>query len=304
MRPPPLATERSEPLRLPPVPKAQPYGIHSPPRLRADSLPGVSWYLRQRNTTYRLPPISTLVQGPPRRRPSLPLLGGRRFGGPASDNDNKRKLIDSPPRESIDNGLTIARQKRSKSLSHILGSPVNEESNSNSFSGSESGGSGVLALNDWESIVSMYLTGAGTHDGKALKELRRGEGSQGGDRKILEKRRTVGKAFEKLGRPLFEETIGYKQQENGTRKKQKMYIVIARCRALNQLVKRGVYLPTDAVELNNVIDAQILEKSKARNPNPTSSSFRNLRLPLPPPPEPGQSMDRIVGPSRFDRFEQ
>lgn len=301
MRPPPLA-ERSEPLRLPPVPKAQPYGVPSPPRLRMDSLPGVSKYLRQRNTTYQLPPISSLVQGPPRRRPSLPTLG-RRVGVLESENENKRKLSDSSPRESPEGGATISRQKRSKSLNLILGS-TNEESpsHSNSLSGSESGGSGVLALNDWESIVSMYLTGAGTHDGKALKELRRGEGSQGGDRKILEKRRTVGKAFEKLGRPLFEETIGYKQQENGTRKKQKMYIVIARCRALNQLVKRGVYLPTDAVELNNVIDAQILEKSKARNP-PASASFSNLRLPLPPPPEPGHSMDRIAGPSRFDRFE-
>ncbi len=100
------------------------------------------------------------------------------------------------------------------------------------------------------------------------------------DRKLLEKRRTIGKTFEKLGRPLFEAAIGYKM-EGKYRRKQKMYHVIARCRVVNGLRKSGEELPMDAVKLTALIDRKMQEKA-TRNAMlseipPTSSNNGTFR---------------------------
>lgn len=117
-----------------------------------------------------------------------------------------------------------------------------------------------LLNNDWEHVVNMYMTGEGTQDGRPLREITRGDGRRVEDRKLLEKRRTIGKTFEKLGRPLFEAAIGYKM-EGKYRRKQKMYHVIARCRVVNGFRKVSEDLPTDPVKLTALIDQKMHEKA-------------------------------------------
>lgn len=116
-----------------------------------------------------------------------------------------------------------------------------------------------VASNDWEAVVDMYLTGRGTSDGVALKAITKGDGRRVSDRKLLEKRRTIGKTYESLRRAAFEYAIGYRT-ENGIRRKQKMYHVISRCRVLNAMRKMGEPIPTDPVTLHAVIDTRLREK--------------------------------------------
>lgn len=121
--------------------------------------------------------------------------------------------------------------------------------------------------NDWEAVVRMYLTGEGTHDGIPLKDTPRGPTAhrQDGDRKLLEKRRTIGKTYEKLGKDKFEYAIGYKIEKlTGFRKKQKMYHVIARCRIVSQLRKGGIAIPEDAVELEKLITERLALKQESK----------------------------------------
>jgi len=229
MVPPPYSKPAVLP-RLPPVPKPEPYG-KSLPRYRGGSLPVVTEYLRQRSASYQLPPRNKHLFGS-YHRPSSPARGGVNYEG------NKRKL-EIPAH--IEEGT---KQKKTRSSS-IASSSEGEAWNSNQ-------------LNDWESIVSMYYTGKGTLDGKPLKFLRRGEESLGVDRKTLEKRRTLGKVYDTLGRTLFENTIGYKKSGD----KRKMYQVVNRCRVVNQLLKTGAPIPKDSKILSDFIDARILDKCK------------------------------------------
>lgn len=113
--------------------------------------------------------------------------------------------------------------------------------------------------NDWEAVVEMYTTGKGTEDGVALKMITKGDGRRVSDRKLLEKRRTIGKTYECLGAERFEAAIGYKW-ENGVRRKQKMYHVISRCRVVNAMRKAGEPVPPDFAKLTALIDERIAEK--------------------------------------------
>lgn len=113
--------------------------------------------------------------------------------------------------------------------------------------------------NDWEAVVEMYTTGKGTEDGVALKMITKGDGRRVSDRKLLEKRRTIGKTYECLGVERFEAAIGYKW-ENGVRRKQKMYHVISRCRVVNAMRKAGESIPADVGELTHLIDERIAHK--------------------------------------------
>lgn len=113
--------------------------------------------------------------------------------------------------------------------------------------------------NDWEVVVDMYQTGKGTEDGVALKMITKGDGRRVADRKLLEKRRTIGKTYECLGAERFEAAIGYKW-ENGVRRKQKMYHVISRCRVVNAMRKAGEPIPMEHEKLTGLIDERIAEK--------------------------------------------
>lgn len=113
--------------------------------------------------------------------------------------------------------------------------------------------------NDWEVVVDMYRTGRGTEDGVALKLITKGDGRRVADRKLLEKRRTIGKTYECLGADRFEAAIGYKY-ENGVRRKQKMYHVISRCRVVNAMRKAGETIPKDHDKLTGLIDERLAEK--------------------------------------------
>lgn len=159
-------------------------------------------------------------------------------------------------------------------------------------------------MNDWEHVVAMYLTGEGTADGRPLRDIIRGDGRRVEDRKLLEKRRTIGKTYERLGRELFERAIGYKL-EGKYRRKQKMYHVIARCRIVNGLRKANEALPTDADALTALIDQRLLEKASAadalrRRPGsgPSSGSVvtgSGDAAPLLAPAPRGDSRPRLPG---------
>lgn len=129
-------------------------------------------------------------------------------------------------------------------------------------------------MNDWEHVVAMYLTGEGTPDGRPLRDITRGDGRRVEDRKLLEKRRTIGKTYEKLGRETFEKSLGYKQ-DGKYRRKQKMYHVIARCRIVNALRKAGEPLPSDPDELTALIDRKLLEKANAGSAARTQAGQKN-----------------------------
>lgn len=144
--------------------------------------------------------------------------------------------------------------------------------------------------NDWEYIVNMYLTGQGTADGIPLRDKPKGPGSnrQDGDRKMLEKRRTIGKTYEKLGKELFELAIGYRKDEaTGARRKQRMYHVIARCRVVNQMRKSLQEIPADGEELSRIIDERIAEKQQIKR---GEEALGHTTLP-------GFRMPQLAGPS-------
>lgn len=132
--------------------------------------------------------------------------------------------------------------------------------------------------NDWEAVVNMYITGRGTEDGVALKMITKGDGRRVADRKLLEKRRTIGKTYEWLGRERFEGAIGYKW-ENGVRRKQKMYHVISRCRAVNAMRKNGDQIPAEINELTMLIDEHIAKKEALKEAGKaTGTSSRRLGM--------------------------
>ncbi|CAN8076468.1 unnamed protein product [Agarophyton chilense] len=119
------------------------------------------------------------------------------------------------------------------------------------------------SLNDWEAEVEMYLHGTGAPDGVPLREICKGESCRVHDRKLLEKRRTVGKTYELLGASRFEAAIGYRW-ENGLRRKQKMYNVVRRCRIVNALRKAGETVPENLGTLTTLIDDRLREKERAK----------------------------------------
>lgn len=125
-------------------------------------------------------------------------------------------------------------------------------------------------VNDWEAVVDMYNTGRGTEDGVALKLITKGDGRRVSDRKLLEKRRTIGKTHEILGAERFEAAIGYKW-ENGTRRKQKMYHVISRCRVVNAMRKANEPIPTDHAQLTAIIDERIAQKEALKEAGKTGA---------------------------------
>jgi hypothetical protein len=118
-------------------------------------------------------------------------------------------------------------------------------------------------LNDWENVVAMYLTGKGTPDGCPLRSIAKGDGHKVEDRKLLEKRRTIGKTYEKLGKECFERAIGY-TYETGEKKKRKMYHVIARCRIVNAIRKANAEIPEDPAELDSLISHHLSLKTESR----------------------------------------
>lgn len=109
----------------------------------------------------------------------------------------------------------------------------------------------------------MYLHGTGTPDGVPLRDICKGDGRRVHDRKLLEKRRTIGKTYELLGALRFEAAIGYRW-ENGIRRKQKMYNVISRCRIVNAMRKSGETIPEDAATLAEMIELRLREKERAK----------------------------------------
>jgi hypothetical protein len=133
-------------------------------------------------------------------------------------------------------------------------------------------------LNDWEHVVAMYMTGHGTPDGRPLKSIAKGLGHKVEDRKLLEKRRTIGKTYETLGKERFERAIGY-TQESGEKRKRKMYHVIARCRVVNAIRKSNGELPDDPVELDNLISYHVSLKTESRQPDSGPVGERGLNPP-------------------------
>lgn len=127
----------------------------------------------------------------------------------------------------------------------------------------EKGGMNTSSINaippevDWEHVLEMYMTGKGTPDGVPLRTLRRGEGAVYNNairgRKLLEKYRTIGRAHERLGKKMFREIIGV----NRFGMKCKMYIVVDKCRAINQLAKKGVRFPDNTCEVEKLIEEQM-----------------------------------------------
>lgn len=128
--------------------------------------------------------------------------------------------------------------------------------------------------NDWEAVVDMYTTGKGTEDGLALKMITKGDGRRVSDRKLLEKRRTIGKTYECLGAERFEAAIGYKW-ENGVRRKQKMYHVISRCRVVNAMRKAGEAIPTDFNKLTTLIDERLAQKEAMKEAGKALANARS-----------------------------
>lgn len=124
--------------------------------------------------------------------------------------------------------------------------------------------------NDWEVVVDMYQTGRGTDDGVALKMITKGDGRKVPDRKLLEKRRTIGKTYELLGAERFEAAIGYKW-ENGVRRKQKMYHVISRCRVVNAMRRAGEAIPENHEKLTSLIDDRIADKEAQKEAGRSSA---------------------------------
>lgn len=163
--------------------------------------------------------------------------------------ENSRQRLSLPPLSSL-----------SDADGSIAGSSTSSPSRSHDprFAGPE------LQANDWEHAVAMYITGEGTADGVPLRDIARGDGRRVEDRKLLEKRRTIGKTYVRLGRGLFERTIGYKIEGNH-RRKQRMYLVIARCRVISQLCRNGSPIPTNPDELSKLIENKLAEKAARKH---------------------------------------
>ena len=122
-----------------------------------------------------------------------------------------------------------------------------------------------MGMGDWEHMVKMYFTGEGTVDGKLIQNQKRGKGNKLEDRKQLEKKRTLGKTFEMLGRQNFEQKIGYKRVGN-RRQKRKIHQVLARCRIASGVKKSNpkFSLPQNIEELTLRIDRGISEKENEK----------------------------------------
>lgn len=105
----------------------------------------------------------------------------------------------------------------------------------------------------------MFLTGRATPDIVDLYVTPNGDGRRVSDRKVLEKRRTMGETNDSLGRMAIEYAIRYRT-ENEIRRKRKMYHVISRCRALNEMRKLGEPIRRNHVTLSTVDDMRLREK--------------------------------------------
>lgn len=197
-----------------------------------------------------LPELSPLQANPPRFSSQQPPAAG------SSSHDVHTANSSTPSEE--DCGVT---QRIGGSTADAGSQEQYQTSSTHAYSGAVEHEN----MNDWEHVVAMYLTGQGTSDGRPLRSLTKNDGSRVEDRKLLEKRRTIGKTYEKLGKALFEHAIGYKIDENtGLRKKQKMYHVIARCRVVNAIRKEGGQLPADPDDLERLITQRIAQKTEMR----------------------------------------
>ncbi|GAB0497203.1 hypothetical protein MMPV_008527 [Pyropia vietnamensis] len=143
-----------------------------------------------------------------------------------------------------------------------------------SLSGGAVGPKG-LDLSDWENVVSVYVKGRSTLNDRpvggssdeysaAVAAVAAAARGGGDDRKRVEKWRTTGRAFELLGRPLFEEAIGYKRDADGRRTKQKIYLVVARCRVVSEMRRKKEAIPENPAELTALIDRRLEEKQQER----------------------------------------
>jgi hypothetical protein len=209
------------------------------------------------------------IPGMVQTEPDLP--GVRRSRGHINKNSDR-----SSPRNSSDKMTDVFRPDQTKSgdsrliealqpTFHVVSSLGSGAMKGNDKSQDERMNLSSDNLNDWEHVISMYFTGQGTPDGRPLKSIVKGEGHKILDRKLLEKRRTIGKTYETLGKQLFDRAIGY-TFESGQRRKRKMYQVIARCRAVNAIRKDDLQckVPEDPDELDSLISYYISQKSETR----------------------------------------
>jgi hypothetical protein len=153
------------------------------------------------------------IPGMVQTEPDLP--GVRRSRGHINKNSDR-----SSPRNSSDKMTDVFRPDQTKSgdsrliealqpTFHVVSSLGSGAMKGNDKSQDERMNLSSDNLNDWEHVISMYFTGQGTPDGRPLKSIVKGEGHKILDRKLLEKRRTIGKTYETLGKQLFDRAIGY-----------------------------------------------------------------------------------------------
>ncbi len=292
------------------------YNLPQPPPPYSHPLPST-----RPIATQPLPAVATLAAGAAAAR--LNPIVGEIFG---EDGRLKRSLGGTFEHRSVKRTRPLslsaadmgrrAEARSSSARATSSHSPPGGASNSSSLSRSPSrrrgGPESELMMNDWEHVVQMYLTGEGTPDGRPLRDITRGDGRRVEDRKLLEKRRTIGKTYERLGKELFERAIGYKM-DGKYRRKQKMYHVIARCRIVNGLRKAGEPLPTDAEQLTALIDQRLIEKANAgaatraeavRRIRPVGTSAvgavaSKTDTPAILAPAPAPRADTLVGPPRL-----
>lgn len=210
----------------------------------------------------------------------IPNVGGGSDSNCASASDDRALAASRPPHMagySVDRMIHTTNSSSPSQGDYSMGQRNN---NNETFERTSSVG-GLRATrnvdesqsNDWEAVVDMYTTGKGTEDGIALKMITKGDGRRVADRKLLEKRRTIGKTYECLGAERFEAAIGYKI-ENGVRRKQKMYHVISRCRVVNAMRKAGEKIPSEFDELTLLIDHRIAEKEAIKKEAGKASANR------------------------------
>lgn len=137
------------------------------------------------------------------------------------------------------------------------------------------GGSGTASISCYSDVtgggsgvgggVGGSGGGSGGQHSAAVVAAAAATSSGGDDRKRVEKWRTTGRTFELLGRPLFEEAIGYKRDVDGRRTKQKIYLVVARCRVVSEMRRKKEAIPVNAAELTALIDRRLEEKRLERD---------------------------------------